>query len=281
MKNKKLLLVLAFLSFTTISKANVNWMTSYEDAVKLSKLLNKPLLIDFWAVWCGPCQKMDDDVWSKEEINNIMENYIPVQIDIDYNRSLALKYGVKSIPYVAVVVDSWENVLHASTGYKNLTQVSKFLKEFSINLTLVNRALQILEMDTKNPNSAIRVALKHQDMAFVLEGDVKNAFIKQSGQYLKMAKKNAAKNDKIIVEKIELLSLLNKAYFNNYNAVSKQLEKEFKSVDKANEAIYYYLNFLIYHNESKVDEAKEMYNMLKNSELSASYLTKANTLLKV
>jgi thiol-disulfide isomerase/thioredoxin len=280
MKNKKLLLLLAFLSITTISSANVNWMTSYEDAVKLSKLLNKPLLIDFWAVWCGPCQKMDEDVWSKEEINSIMENYIPVKIDIDYNRNLAAKYSVRSIPYV-VVVDSWENVLYQSNGYKNLSQVSKFLKEFAINLTLVNQALHILEKDTKNPNAALRVALKYQDMGFVLEGDAKNAFLKQSNQYLKMAKKSVPKNDNIMVEKIELLGLVTKAYFNNYSAVSKQLEKEFKVVDKSNEAIFYYLHFLIYHNDSDAIKAQEMFKNLENSELSTSYLIKANSLLKV
>lgn len=280
MKNKKLLLLLAFLSVTTISSANVNWMTSYEDAVKLSKLLNKPLLIDFWAVWCGPCQKMDNDVWSKEEISNIMENYIPVKIDIDYNRNLAAKYSVRSIPYIAIV-DSWENVIYQSTGYKNLTQVSKFLKEFAINLTLVNQALHILDKDAKNANSAIRVALKYQDMGFVLQGDAKSAFLKQSNQYLKMAKKSASKNEDILLEKIELLGLVNRAYFDNYSAVSKQLEKDFKLVDKANEAIFYYLHFLIQLNEGNTNKVEEMYKKLENSELSASYLAKANSLLKV
>lgn len=65
---------------------------------KFSDLTNqdKPVLIDFFATWCGPCQTM---IPVLENIKSKMKDDISIiKIDIDKNQSLAAKFGVQSVP---------------------------------------------------------------------------------------------------------------------------------------------------------------------------------------
>ena len=55
----------------------------------------KPVLVDFYADWCGPCQMMGPVV---EEISNEVNDVKVCKINIDEQMSIAQKYGVMSIP---------------------------------------------------------------------------------------------------------------------------------------------------------------------------------------
>jgi len=62
-----------------------------------------PTVVDFWAVWCGPC-KMIAPV-----LEDIAEDYSDtlqvVKLDVDYNNASAMKYGVMSIPTLILFKD--------------------------------------------------------------------------------------------------------------------------------------------------------------------------------
>jgi thioredoxin 1 len=67
---------------------------------KLVLKSDKPVLVDFWAAWCGPCRMVGPVI---EEISNEYSDKAVVgKVDIDSNQEYAAKYGVRNIPTVLI-----------------------------------------------------------------------------------------------------------------------------------------------------------------------------------
>ena len=74
--------------------------SNFEDEVMKS---NVPVLIDFWAVWCGPCKFIAPIV---EEMAKDYEGKLKVaKCDVDSNQAIAIKYGIRSIPTLLIFKD--------------------------------------------------------------------------------------------------------------------------------------------------------------------------------
>ena len=56
----------------------------------------KPVLVDFWATWCGPCKMIAPII---SEISEEFNNKVKVgKVNVDEEKELAIKYGISSIP---------------------------------------------------------------------------------------------------------------------------------------------------------------------------------------
>ena len=73
---------------------------NFEDEVIKS---DKPVLIDFWATWCGPCRMIAPIV---EELATEYEGKAKIgKLDVDSNQQTSIKYGVRSIPTLLIFKD--------------------------------------------------------------------------------------------------------------------------------------------------------------------------------
>ncbi|MDA0176355.1 MULTISPECIES: thioredoxin [Mesoflavibacter] len=69
---------------------------------KFSDLINqdKPVLIDFFAEWCGPCKMMSPIL--KDVKDNLKDRISIIKIDVDKNQALAAKYQVRGVPTLMI-----------------------------------------------------------------------------------------------------------------------------------------------------------------------------------
>ncbi|NLD19239.1 MAG: thioredoxin [Clostridiales bacterium] len=92
---------------------------NFNEEVKSSE---KPVLVDFWAAWCGPCKMMGP------VINEIAESYPDIKVgkvNIDEEQPLAIEYGISVIPTLIIFKDG--KPVRSLTGYHEKDEVAREL----------------------------------------------------------------------------------------------------------------------------------------------------------
>lgn len=99
---KKTILLLLFSLSCLAAEAQVRFREVSTDALRReAAAADKLVFIDLYATWCGPCKRMDREVFSRPDIAALMERcVVAARYDIDKptGRALARNYGVRAVP---------------------------------------------------------------------------------------------------------------------------------------------------------------------------------------
>ena len=104
------LLVALALGAAPAPKESIRWEHRLEDALKKAKATGKPVLIDFWAEWCGWCHRLDSTTYADPAVVKLItSDFVALKIDTEAGKrstEIAYKYGVQSLPTIAFVSPS-------------------------------------------------------------------------------------------------------------------------------------------------------------------------------
>ena len=101
-----------------MSAINVNKNNSNQEVLNSGK----PVLMDFWAPWCGPCRMVVPLV---EEIAKERSDIKVVKINVDEEQELAMQFGVMSIPTLVVMKNG--KIVNQVTGARPKAQILAML----------------------------------------------------------------------------------------------------------------------------------------------------------
>ena len=99
-----------------------------DDAFAQARNENKLLLIDFYAEWCVPCQRMEKETFADREVKEILQKFVLLKIDTDKEPELAEKFGVVGLPDFRLITPEGKE-FRRLRGFQTAEKFTKDLEE--------------------------------------------------------------------------------------------------------------------------------------------------------
>lgn len=118
MKRIILVILIAIATICVNAQGIVFEKGTFNEALKKAEKENKLVFIDFYTVWCGPCKRLDKEVFTQKDIGDFYNtHFINLKVDAEKGEGIKLKkkYGIKSYPTL-IFVNSKGELIHKKIG---------------------------------------------------------------------------------------------------------------------------------------------------------------------
>ena len=106
----------------------VHWITNYDEGMASAQIEGLPVLIEFYADWCGRCQDFEHETWQDPAVIKLVnQEFVCIKIDVDVNSTLRNQYHVPSLPTVVIVTSS--GIEMDLIGYVSTLEFQDFLTQ--------------------------------------------------------------------------------------------------------------------------------------------------------
>ena len=132
---------------------SIKWEKSFDEAMKKARRLARPVIVDFWAEWCGWCDRLDRSTYVDPVVVQRSQDFVAVKVDTEGSRreiEMAVRYEVTSLPTILFLSPEGRQVWRV-TGFQG---ASPFAHTLDNALTIARNVIAWEQTLAQDPRDA-------------------------------------------------------------------------------------------------------------------------------
>lgn len=141
-----------FFAQTSFAQDSILFQNNWKKALALAKKEKKPIFLDAYTTWCGPCKRMESTTFKNKAVIKLLnEKFVPTHLNMEQGEGIALasQYKIGGYP-TFLFVDAEGRVLHSDAGFKDdvmLIEMCNLALDDKENLAALDAKFQAEKLD--------------------------------------------------------------------------------------------------------------------------------------